>query len=222
MLDVLAIIAFLTYFSHGLNLKYLPSVSFFMGAVAKTEASTRCSGATAALDLEFWSFRLPTFWDPFFWGKTLLISRCLVAMLGAETYLTSLIVILNSTDDSYFAWESDGDVRHEYTESWRNINGNVSIRIVWDCPKFMFVAFFSWVLPLMILSFFPWSTPRWGIQLSTTYLYVRTHQRETHVECVMLSVTRAQPRTVEHVMPRSARAQPRTIFPSDSIISGIR
>ena len=42
------------------------------------------------------------------------------------------------------------------------------------------------------------------------------------VECVMLSVTRAQPRTVEHVMPRSARAQPRTIFPSDSIISGIR
>ena len=42
------------------------------------------------------------------------------------------------------------------------------------------------------------------------------------VECVMLSVTRAQPRTVEHVMPRSARAQTRTIFPSDSIISGIR
>ena len=42
------------------------------------------------------------------------------------------------------------------------------------------------------------------------------------VECVMLSVTRAQPLTVEHVMPRSARAQPRTIFPSDSIISGIR
>ena len=42
------------------------------------------------------------------------------------------------------------------------------------------------------------------------------------VECVMLSVTRAQPRTVEHVMPRTARAQPRTIFPSDSIISGIR
>ena len=42
------------------------------------------------------------------------------------------------------------------------------------------------------------------------------------VECVMLSVTRAQPRTVEHVMPRSARAQPRTIFPSDWIISGIR
>ena len=42
------------------------------------------------------------------------------------------------------------------------------------------------------------------------------------VECVMLSVTRAQPRTVEHVIPRSARAQPRTIFPSDSIISGIR
>ena len=33
------------------------------------------------------------------------------------------------------------------------------------------------------------------------------------VECVMLSVTRAQPRTVEHVMLRSARAQPRTIFP---------
>ena len=38
----------------------------------------------------------------------------------------------------------------------------------------------------------------------------------------MLSVTRAQPRTVEHVMPRSARAQPRTIFSSGSIISGIR
>ena len=38
------------------------------------------------------------------------------------------------------------------------------------------------------------------------------------VECVMLSVARAQPRTVEHVMPRSARAQPRT----DSIISVIR
>ena len=34
------------------------------------------------------------------------------------------------------------------------------------------------------------------------------------VECVMLSVTRAQPWTVEHVMPRSARAQPRVIFPS--------
>ena len=46
--------------------------------------------------------------------------------------------------------------------------------------------------------------------------------RAVFVECVMLSVTRAQPRTVEHVMPRSARAQPRTIFPSDSIISGIR
>ena len=46
---------------------------------------------------------------------------------------------------------------------------------------------------------------------------------DTHVvEWVMLSVTRAQPRTVEHVMLRSARAQPRTIFPSDSIISGIR
>ena len=42
------------------------------------------------------------------------------------------------------------------------------------------------------------------------------------VECIMLSVTHAQPRTVKHVMPRSARAQPRTIFPSDSIISGIR
>ena len=34
------------------------------------------------------------------------------------------------------------------------------------------------------------------------------------VECVMLSVTRAHPRTVEHVMPSLARAQPRTIFPS--------
>ena len=38
------------------------------------------------------------------------------------------------------------------------------------------------------------------------------------VECVMLSVTRAQPRTVEYVMPSLARAQLRTIFPSDSII----
>ena len=32
------------------------------------------------------------------------------------------------------------------------------------------------------------------------------------VECVMLSVTRAHPRTVKHVMPSSARAQLRTIF----------
>ena len=40
------------------------------------------------------------------------------------------------------------------------------------------------------------------------------------VECVMLSVTRAQPRTVEHVMPRSARAQPRTIFPSVRLFPG--
>ena len=40
------------------------------------------------------------------------------------------------------------------------------------------------------------------------------------VECVMLSVTRAQPRTVEHVMPRSARAQPRTILLSVRLFPG--
>ena len=44
--------------------------------------------------------------------------------------------------------------------------------------------------------------------------------RYSNVECVMLSVTRAQPRTVEHVMPRSARAQPRTIFPSVRLFPG--
>ena len=40
------------------------------------------------------------------------------------------------------------------------------------------------------------------------------------VECVMRSVTRAHPQTVEHVMPSSARAQPRTIFPSVRLFPG--
>ena len=61
------------------------------------------------------------------------------------------------------------------------------------------------------------SGPMWRTTQVTRGMF-----RGSGVECVMLSVTRAQPRTIEHVMPRSARAQPRTIFPSDSIISGIR
>ena len=150
-----------------MHLTYLPSISFCVGAVAKTEASARRSGATVALDLGFWSFLLPTFWDPFFCGKTLLISRCLVAMLGAETHLTSLVVCLKSTDDQHFDGESDGEITcRECRSSEETATGKC------EFVSFVFVAL-ARHLQLSFATedsaFFSWSTPRLGIQLYTTY-----------------------------------------------------